>query len=131
MIEMTEKLIGMWYVQLTPTSDYMAGLSWESEESIKTGQGNAKLTYRFRYYDEKNGDPFTGNDKKNWYAGTIAVTDKKDTLKKVQEVISIIAVAKQTTVDEILNTGGVEQLIHELKTKHWAHIQEVPISDPN
>lgn len=129
MIVLDERIIAIWFFPIDDDSDFMAGLSWETEEMAKAGKGNVNLIYRFRYYDKERGDPFTGNDKKNWYSGVIATEDKEGTLTGVRECIRVMADVKGQIAEEILNTDGMDQVMRDMEAKSWAHFKIEPLGE--
>jgi hypothetical protein len=56
-IELSEKTIGVWYMQVTQDSDFL-GAATEVDDGFE-------ITYRFRYY--KDDKTFGSDDRKNWY----------------------------------------------------------------
>jgi len=58
-IELSERTVGIWFIQLQPNQDWLASV-------YTTKEGEVKGTYRFRYYvDEKS---FGSEDRKSWYS---------------------------------------------------------------
>ena len=64
-IELNERTVGVWFIQLTPAQDWLASI-------FTTDEGELKAIYRFRYYvDDK---AFDSEDKKNWWEMTSTKT---------------------------------------------------------
>lgn len=65
-IKFDENTVGIWYVQLSDDSDWLA--------SVWMDDGKGKLCYRFRYY--KDDKVFESEDRKNWYDLETGDTEK-------------------------------------------------------
>lgn len=62
MIELSEQTIGVWFVALNDTTDFLGSI-WRADG------GELKLAYRFRYYEGDQSLEFEkSQDRKNWYA---------------------------------------------------------------
>lgn len=58
-IELSERTVAIWFIQLEPDQDWLASV-------YTTEEGEVKAEYRFRYYvDDKS---FGSDDKKSWYS---------------------------------------------------------------
>lgn len=81
-IKVNEDSIAIWFMQITPTSDYLAHLA-------KTDEPDAfKFIYRFRYYQgDQSLDFEKSEDKKNWYEVILHHPLGKviDTLRELQQ----------------------------------------------
>jgi hypothetical protein len=115
-------VIGMWYIQISPTSDWFGSLR-------KTDDDIITLEYRFRYYDEDDpgNDPFSDKDTKNWYTLTTSVPPGV-AICGVRMISATITHATGNKLHEILmHDGDVERFIEELKQMPFAHIKSEPI----
>lgn len=120
-IEITERTIGTWFLVLTDISDYMAGMEWETDEDLKAQFGNIKLTFRFRYYDIDNPEPWAGKDKKNWYSTVLKETTKQDAVLKFEKVLHGMEIMTGNKADEIINNGTPQEFIEKFTSMPWAH----------
>lgn len=62
-IELTEKTVGIWYMQVTEKSDWLAAVTEVDDGFL--------FQYRFRYYEDHKA--FDSKDRKNWYEGVLHV----------------------------------------------------------
>lgn len=112
MIEVTEDMIGLWYVELGGGVNYLAGLA-------KTARGH-HLLYRFRY-DGTDPRPFEGNDERHWWECKISDADTERVLSKVRDVVSKLAAVARTRHYEIMmGPGGPEAFILALGAMPWS-----------
>jgi hypothetical protein len=81
-IKVNEDSVAIWFMQITPTSDYLGHLA-------KTDEPDAfKFVYRFRYYQGDQSLEFEkSEDKKNWYEVILHHSRDKviETLRELQE----------------------------------------------
>lgn len=61
-----EKAIGVWFMDVSDTSNWLAAVS-------RTEDGKLLLQWRMRYYEK--GSPPDSNDEKRWYQGTSKKTE--------------------------------------------------------
>lgn len=96
MIKLDEKTVGIWYMQTTPTSDWLC--------SIREIEPDAKyeLDYRFRYYEDDKA--FDSKDRKSWYKAEVTAT-------RHFAIVSIRTVANE--MHKAGATGEVYELINE------------------
>lgn len=97
-IELTDKTVGVWYMQLSEESDYLAAAT-ETDDGIK-------ITYRFRYY--KDNKTFGSDDKKNWYEWVT-----KESKEKVIEVMRSLVTGMRRRDGNIPLTDCHELLMSE------------------
>jgi hypothetical protein len=129
MITITEKTIGIWFLQCTKTQDWNAALEWDSEEAMKAEVGDMKFTYRFRYYapiDRHSDDPnnvFSGKDKKNWYSGVFTGKSKEAVIIQIREMANQLITKLHAVGElyEILNEGDVDNFMKKFMQQPWAH----------
>ena len=107
-IDLTDRTIGLWFVQLNKESDWLGSI-WATDE----GYG---LTYRFRYYvDDKT---FDSKDTKNWYSAEISKdhTTEDEIVSHMREVVKLLWVSSGGKRYEIMmGSGGVDELMAELE----------------
>jgi hypothetical protein len=126
MIELTEKAVGIWYVQVTPMQDWMAAL-------VEIEPGKYDLKYRHRYYAEENNSAWDGQDRKSWYTGTVTAS-REAAIAGLREVgQKLAALAKQdgndTSFDEILNEGDYDAFLQKVMDAPWAHSKTIDSTD--
>ena len=71
--------IGVWFMG-DGKMDWMSAIWRDKDDPVDRWQ----MTYRFRYY--KNKDAWDGQDKKNWYSGTITGAPEAEVERKHHEV---------------------------------------------
>lgn len=113
-IEITEDLVGIWFVGCDPMTDWTAGLT-------KTPEG-FQLTYRFRYYvDNKS---FDSKDKKSWSAYVVHSEDKEKMLDTVRKLAVSLAAADGGEIYEcLMGDGGTEEFMEKLKAMSWTSVK--------
>lgn len=98
-----ENVIGLWYISLNENLDYLGCL---------TGGEKIQIKYRFRYYDNKDHNPFSEKDEKNWYNGTFANNDKEAAIKKMREVVKAICdIGKHKYTELLMENGDVDKFL--------------------
>lgn len=114
MIEITEKTVGIWYIQLNYKTDFMAAIT-EIEPDTEYN-----VTYRFRYYmDDKLF--FESNDKKNWYSWSGKKT-KNQVIALVKDMINVqVLLGASGKIYEILNDGNYNDFIERFTNAPFAH----------
>jgi hypothetical protein len=113
MIELSERILAIWFLQLDEESDFMACLQQE-------GKDYYTLSFRFRYYVVE-GHPHSGWDKKNWYKGDFHGS-RDDVLKAARQAIHLAEQACGNKADEIMCTTA-EEYVEALKSMPWAHMR--------
>lgn len=114
-IEITDKLIGTWFVQCDDLTDWLAGL-----ERIDEG---VKLIYRFRYYEDD--EAFGSKDKKNWYELRTAEPVEK-VIETVRELANKLAEVNDVEIFEVLmDDSGIEGFMERFKVMPFAHVMTV------
>lgn len=117
-INITERLVGMWFMNLRGDLDFLAGL-----EATDTG---FKLTYRFRYGSDP--EPWSDKDVKNWYVMNITKHSKSEAITKLHALIHMLESRSGHQCDELLmRNGDTQAFIRELNAKKWAHMKFEPI----
>lgn len=120
-IVLADKTIAIWFLKLSDDIDYMAGIEWADEESMKANKGTVKLTYRFRYYDHSDPSPWSEADRKSWYAGTMKDVTKEKAIENFREGINILEKHSGNKADELINNNGIVALMEEFIKMPWAH----------
>lgn len=116
-IEITEKSIALWYVEIPhPPQNLMAHLA-------RGENGAFDLVYRFRY--KRDNKAFDSKDDKSWYGGTITNHTEAQALEKMRMLIGILAKKSSGQLYELLRgTGTVEQFMEQLGKMPWAHMRK-------
>jgi hypothetical protein len=114
-IELDEKIVAIWYLQITNTQDWMAAIrEIEPEEKFE-------LTYRFRYY--KDDKAFESKDKKNWYKGTIGGS-RAFVIGSLREIAKVLAATSSGgELYELINDKGAEDFLHRLQDMPFAYVR--------
>ena len=113
LIEVTDKLVGIWFLGLTEHSDWLCGLS-ELQLDVEY-----QISYRFRYH--KDGKIFDSKDERSVYRATIKST-RAYAVAGVRLMADRLTQAGATrAVEEILvHDGDLDRFIRELQDKPWA-----------
>lgn len=115
MIELSDKIVAIWFLQIDEESDFMACLERERDDYFT-------LSFRFRYYVVE-GPEFNGWDEKRWYKGDYHGT-KEAAMEAAQGAITNLEKASGHKADKIMASTG-EEYMDILKTVPWAHMKEV------
>lgn len=122
-------LVKIWYVAWEG-GDWMASI-WKDT----LADAEFKLEYRFRYYGTEHvpgGDPFTDEDRKSWYSGTVKAPED-EAVQKMDLTASLLAAARAAQhgdlkfADSLDVRGGVEAFA-KLATKSrkpWLHTRRM------
>lgn len=114
-----EDTVGLWFMDLTETSDWMGHLRMEG--------GRPVLTYRFRYYDpdDPGNDPFSGKDTKNWFTAAHAGT-REEAIEATRQMVREMERLTGNGCHEILMRGGnVKRFMNALSRNKWAHLKRL------
>jgi hypothetical protein len=116
-IEINDKLLGIWGVWLTDDQDWLAALH-ETENP-----GEFTFTYRFRYYaDEK---AFGSKDKKSWDRYRFHAT-REEAVSGAREVARELAAAAGKNFDQVLVVNGnVKRFLNSFTRLNWVHAKQV------
>lgn len=120
-IEITERTIGIWFLYLNDSSDWMAGL-WREDDGIH-------LSYRFRYYRDDKLDE-TSEDEKNWYSlmtgesVQVSIRTVRDLIEGMQEELGA-----GESWEILMGERGVEDFTKEFLSMPWAHITRIEPND--
>jgi hypothetical protein len=101
-MEITDKLVGIWFAELDNDSDFLMQVNEEED--------HYHLEYRFRYYHSD--DPFDPKDVKNWYAGKV----EKAHVKGLKEVITKVRGATEMLVGMAGESAKVHEMLKGDKT---------------
>lgn len=124
MIEMDEKIVGIWFLATIPGSqDWMAGLS-EIEPDAKY-----KLTYRFRYYGDDGKNPFEGGDRRSWYDGTMTGT-RAYCIAAIRQTGGMLASVAHEKLYEVMNNGDLGDFMRRFQDQPWAFMRVASGSPP-
>lgn len=115
MIELSDKIVAIWFLQLDEEADFMGCLEREEEDYFT-------LSFRFRYYVVEGPD-FSGWDEKNWYKGDYHGTKEK-AIEAVEVAIKNLEKTTGNKADRIMASTG-EAYMEILKTMPWAHMKEM------
>ena len=123
MIELTEATVGIWFVSVNEEQDWMAALN--------DGGDKWELTYRHRYYTDKEQEGFFNNDKKNWYQMSLQKENHPTAISACvvvrQAAAQLAAMGNHDAfVDELRRDDKtMEEFAEELMLKPWASAQRV------
>ena len=114
-VEISERTIGLWFMTLNETTDFLAGLQ-------STDEG-FELRYRFRYYKEES--PWSDKDEKHWYTVRIDKSKSKaEAIQATQIVVQILEQKSGQQCDELLvKNGDIGAFMRELHSQQWAHMK--------
>jgi hypothetical protein len=119
MITMDSRIVGVWYMQTTPTSDWMAGVS----EVVPDKE--YELNYRFRYYDgDQKKDTFEDGDTKHWYGGTIHET-RENVIAGVRMCAKQMETLAVGQLYEYLNHGDIDEFMERFMKAPFVHAKKV------
>lgn len=116
----TDKTVGLWYLQTTPKQDWVGTLTEVEPDK------EYELIYRFRYY--KDDKAWDSADEKSWYKATITGHDKDYCIESVRTMINILAAAAQSEKPvEFLNTNGAEDLMNRFMAAPFVSAKTIPV----
>lgn len=110
----TDKTVGLWYLQTTPKQDWVGTLTEVEPDK------EYELIYRFRYY----------KDNKAWeYSATVTGHDKQYCIESVRTMIHVLATAAQSQEKpvEFLNTNGAEDLMNRFMAAPFVSAKTIPV----
>jgi len=128
-ITIDENFIALWYILLSDSSDFMAGLT-------RNLSGTLECTYRFRYYkDDKTG--LDSDDEKHWYSFSIdpEKTTKDDALITCRNVFGKLAdlvkmhYPDAKLVEIVMGPDGLEGVLRKMGCNPCFHIAKLPPSE--
>jgi hypothetical protein len=111
-----EKIVGIWYVRLTETSEWMAAL----RELV--ADEKYELVGRFRYY--KDDQVFDSKDEKSWFRGTATGTRNYCILGLRETAKSLEALSGRESY-EIVNDHGLEEFQKEFMKAPFVYVRQV------
>lgn len=115
MNEITENTVGLWYMSLTDTSDWLCCVNKMSDKEYS-------IRYRFRYYKDDNAH--NSEDVKNWYSVIVKEDSFEKMIEQMRKVATLLGETADTEYDEILmQNGDVDQFMLDLMSKEWAHVR--------
>ncbi len=90
-IQLTEDIVGIWFVNLSNSSDWMSALTDAGDSWL--------IEYRFRYYADDSGEVFDTNDEKRWRSGTAlkSKVSAKKVLKSCSDIYNMLVKTAGTT----------------------------------
>ncbi len=115
-VEITDKLVGMWFLALTGESDWLCGLTEIVPER------EYQISYRFRYYkDDKVHD---SDDRKSAYSANVH-SSRAYALAALRMVADGLKQAGAIgEIDEVMmHDKDVKRFIRELQDKPWAFLR--------
>jgi hypothetical protein len=114
LIEINDQLLGIWFMPLSATSNWMAGMS-------RTDDGHIKLAWRMRYYNPESVDPHDGKDRRSRY--TSITNDPEDVaIEKLRTIARVLTEHAKGPLYEILRGNRTTQeMFAELQRQPWAH----------
>jgi hypothetical protein len=121
MIELDDKIVGLWFLYTTEKQDWMLGVR-ELEPDQKY-----ELIYRFRNY--KDDKYFDSEDEKNWYGGTTTSTRNYMILSARSMGEQLLAAGAIGSLYEFLNDKGLKAFLEELANAPFAFMRQVPAEE--
>ena len=121
-IEITERTIGVWCVDMNEDSDWLGSL-WETDE-------NYEMAYRFRYYVDDL--TFDSKDTKHWYAAHVSKdhTTKDDVIKCMRGAVELIWREKGGKRHELMmGSGGVDEFMIEFEKLPFVSAKRISIDE--
>lgn len=112
-----ENTVGIWFVSVSDTQDWLGTL-------VDLGNGQLKIEYRHRYYDEKdpNNDAFSGKDRKSWYSA-----QTKMPREEAIEVMRLLVRVMPGKSYELLMgpDRNVDEFLERFKKMPFVHMKRV------
>lgn len=100
-VEITDKTVGIWYVDVRPGMNWLCHLSGVD--------GDLLVIYRFRYYTDPR--PWAKDDRTNWYKAHSFVTRERG-IESCRAVAAVMRNVDGTTVHELLmDSGGTDEFM--------------------
>ena len=119
LIELTERTVGIWFMQIDATTDWMAHMDQTDT--------HWQLTYRFRYYKGDQALKFEeSEDEKSWtrMVAEKANVTRKEFLERVDFVIVELMKATGNEPDVVfMGDGGIAEFTKELAAKPWTQVE--------
>lgn len=115
MIAITDKTVGIWYLDTIPNKqDWMAGLTEIEPES------KYQIDYRFRYYEDDKA--FDSKGRKSWYKVVVPST-RAFAIAVLRELAKHLAEAADAGGEliEILNEGDIEAFTKKITDSPFAY----------
>lgn len=116
MIEISEKTVGVWFVQCSERIDWMAHIAEVKPEE------EYKLTYRFRHY--KDDKVFESQDEKHWFSGDLHGT-KAFVIAALNKVSESLYEVERLMRWYGLNEGNIQEFTKKLSDAPFAHARRV------
>src|SRR5919107_3387157 len=119
-IELNDDLLGIFACQLSPRSDFMAGLS-----RLPAEPGRYLVLYRTKFYGSAR--PFDPSDQREWIGRSVGADDDATAIYKFLQIFRRFAKtfsdAPLTDVVEIIRSPGVttDQMSVQLLATPWFH----------
>lgn len=119
LIQVDERLVGIWYLRTTPEQDWMGGLS--------RGKGRAlELSYRFRTYQD-NGDPFSGGDPKDCFRTRIEKSESGaiESVRAIVRHLKEMAGSEHPIYEVLVENGDIKEFVQRLRAQPWMHARQI------
>lgn len=116
MITITDKTVGLWYLDTNPgKQDWLATLVEVEPES------KYEIVYRFRYYED--GRVFDSKDKKSWYKAEAIGTKAYCTaaVRSIAQKLSDSANSGGKLIELLNDTGNTEDLCRRVLNQPFAY----------
>jgi len=118
-LELSERTIGIWSVDLMNGSDWLGSVWREGNQYV--------MEYRFRYHvDDKT---FDSKDKKNWYRAKIAAntTTEDELISAIRTIVKVMwQVSGGKRYEILMGSGGAPEMMAELKK--WPSISMLTLT---
>ena len=114
-IEITKETIGIWFVELGGSQDWL-GAVWRTDEGTI-------LRYRFRYYvDDKT---FDSDDKKSWYEVGPMKKTEEEAIEMARYVVKMLAEKAGSKSWETLNDGDYDLFVERFTELPFNSVMKV------
>lgn len=114
MITLDAQVVGIWFLTISPTSDWMLCLR-ELEADVRY-----EIIYRFRYY--KDDKVFETEDKKSWYRATGEGT-RAFSIAAMRMMAAEMARVASGPSYEIMNDKGIEDFMRRFMDMPFAYFR--------
>lgn len=113
-INIDDNLLGIWFMEVSSSQDWMAGLS-------KTNTpGELIIQYRHRYYKDRKAHGSA--DEKSWYQGTLADTSIEIGIEQVRLIVRYLSEHAVGDPYELLRGDkSIETFISEFQALPFTH----------
>lgn len=117
-IELTERLLGIWFVECDEKTDWLGSLERDEEK------GGVIFTYRFRYYvDDKS---FDSKDRKNWTSFHIGGESGEKAVDVVRKLCVHLSTVDDGKIYEcLMGDGGMDEFMEKFEQMPFAKVKKL------